>query len=156
MTTPQQQLFTDEDVISSYSDAQAVDDGMLVAIEKHDRCTHNLFAALVRDLPKGAQPPDRWPVSLMEWFSAGKGEKGDNQRALAAVKGMIGTHSPNARRIYDENIDGGILTLWIERKGDGAIIGLREQEADIQAVAVSVWLIPNEVGGITAMFPEDY
>lgn len=156
MTARQQQLFTDEDVISSYTDEQAIDDGMLVTIGKRDRCTHNLFAALVRDLPKGAQPPDRWPVSLLEWFGAGDGEKGDNMRALAALKGMIGTHGPNAHRIYEQNIDGGILTLWIDREGDGAIIGLREQETDVQTVAVRVWLIPNEVGGLTAMFPEDY
>jgi hypothetical protein len=138
------------DPISVYDDNDALGDGMIVAVSRRDRCTANLFHSLARSLPE--TPPNCWPVDLFGWIGAKDGE----DRAMAALKGLLGTWEREARRIHEENTEGGILTLWIDRNDEGRILGLTRDEAKLTAAGVRVWLIPNEVGGITAMFPEDY
>ena len=73
-------------------------------------------------------PPSNWAIPLMMWIG------GDVAKALAT--GLIENNRAAATRIYEENLDGGI---WTE-----------------ELHGATIWLIPNEVGGITAMFPEDY
>jgi hypothetical protein len=123
-------LFEGAEVISTYTDAQAVEDGFLVAVGNGNRVTAAAWAWLeeVAQEYGGGSPPANWPVSLLLWF-------GGNV-ALALAVGLIEVNAAAARRIYEENIGGGI---W-----NGEYLGK------------TVWLIPNELDGLTLMFPEDY
>jgi hypothetical protein len=59
-----------------------------------------------------------------------------HDRALFTSGRMIGQHALEAKRVYKENIGDGIFTfIELGRK---------------------MWIIPNEIGGLTLMFPEDY
>ena len=144
------------EVISTYTDAEAVDDGMLVPIEANDRATRPLWDCLVRGLPEDGQPPNRWPVALLQWFGSAGTDAHRDLRAKASLVGLLGSFGREARRIYDENIDGGILALWIDRKDDGPIVGLCSSEKELTETGVRIWILPNEIGGLTVMFPEDY
>ena len=124
--------FDDLEPISTYGDAQAVDDGALVAVSERDRVTCNAFGWMQDNIGNSDTPPNRWPVNLFPWCRA----KDAGARAVAAAQGLIGEEANTARRIYEGNIGGGIHT-W-EHSGK------------------TFWLIPNEVGGVTLMVPEDY
>lgn len=58
-------FFKPEDVISTYSDAQAVDDGVLVAVNAKDRVSRAAFEFLAAKTPMISRPPNKWPVDLM-------------------------------------------------------------------------------------------
>ena len=105
-------LFDDADVISVYTDSQALEDGVLVALSGPggvNRFTRAVFDHFTESL--GASPTTGAVINISPLMDA--------VRAMLAI-------NPN---------DG-----W--RVGDYA--GKR------------LWLIPNEVGGLTLMFPEDY
>lgn len=121
-------LFNDAEVVSRYTDSQAVDDGILVALKDGHRVTSNVWEWMASVADGREKPPDRWPVSLLLWFSG--------HQLLAMAVGLIEVNAANARRIYENNIDGGIWTEDHEGR--------------------TLWLIPNECGGLTLMFPEDY
>ena len=73
-----------------------------------------------------------------------------NRKALALTKALIGTHRHTARRVYEENTDGGIYKLFVVESGNTlASLGSVETKTVL-------WLLPNENDGITLMFPEDY
>lgn len=167
-------VFEETDVVSTYTDAQAVDDGVLVAINRADRVTRSVWHALTERAPKDSQPPNRWPVDMMGWFQAAKISKVEAQKliakhgldaqkefekaicerkALALAKGIISTHASQAKRTYDENLDGGIYKLFAALKTDGSFDHL--SAAAIEP-SLTLWLLPNENGGTTLMFPEDY
>jgi hypothetical protein len=155
--------FENAHVVSVYTDAQAVDDGVLVAINPRDRVTRAVWDYLTRTTPMTAKPPNRWPVDLMTWFRAPAGDSRDS-RALALAKGLIGTYQRQARKVYDENIGGGIFCLYALTKLD-QLAELSETEPNDEAHAVNnfegnetskLWLIPNENGGVTLLFPDDY
>ncbi len=143
-------LFDGAEVISVYTDADAVDDGVLVDIGGDNRVTTALWEWLVKHTPE--TPPDRWPVDLMRFVS------GD--RPLAMARGLILAHGDAARRIHEHNVGGGIWSeLAIVR--DGEIVGLATTPTETAAfkgddLASAIWLLPNEVGGLTLMFPGDY
>jgi hypothetical protein len=150
--------FDGVEVISSYSDSEAVEDGTLVAINPKDRVTRTVWEHLVQHAPKGSKPPDRWPVDMMTWFRAEAIKREDalkliaefgkeeaqkkfermiaDRKVLALSKGIVSTHTREANRVYEENVDGGIYKWTMFDK--------------------VAWLLPNENGGITLMFPEDY
>lgn len=136
------------EVISMYTDDMAVEDGILVPLNGQDRVTRACWEWMADKL--GDSPPDRWPVELMGYIGA---ESGDD-RALAAAKGLLGSWEKKARTVYEENIGGGIFTLWV-RESDEAIIGITDSEFG-DGEATRLWFIPNELGGMTLMFPEDY
>ena len=127
-------------VIYSYTDDDAVSDGVLVALDKRDRVTRPVFDWLADNTPLGAKPPDGWPVEMLGWFGAIGTEAERGAKAAALAKGLIGLHGRKAREIYEKNIGGGI---W---KADLAPSGAPR----------TLWLLPNELGGMTLMFPEDY
>ena len=144
-------------VISSYSDAQAVDDGVLVAISKRDRVTRNLWGWTVDRVPDGAKPPNRWPVPMLDWFGA----KDNATKARALWVGLIEQDRKRATEVYEQNIGGGIHTVEVftnppDTTGTIESIGGPNDAAALRQAHVSIWLMPNELGGITAMFPEDY
>ena len=164
-----------ENVISRYSDQNAVEDGILVAIGPKDRVTRTVWEYLAEKAPSGSKPPNCWPVEMMGWFQAEKisrqdahkllteygAERGQeklnqiiaDRKALALSKGLIGQHSRAAVRIYEENTDGGIFKIYglVDLQGK-----LFQLDAQPNGVFCTFWLLPNECGGVTLMFPEDY
>jgi hypothetical protein len=176
-------MFTEKDVISRYSDNDAVDDGVLVAIGARDRVTRTVWEALAERAPAGSKPPNRWPVDMMGWFQAEnikkpealaliakygaeEGQKKLNQiiadrKALALSKGIVSTHGRQAVKVYEENTDGGIYKLYATVGESGKFesletVTLTNGEGTSCNLLPPFWLLPNENGGITLMFPEDY
>jgi hypothetical protein len=171
-------MFNAEDVISTYTDAQACDDGVLVALNPKDRVTRTVWEWLAKKAPKSSKPPDRWPVELMGWFSATKISKTEaakliakhgqdaqrlferiiaDRKAAALSRGLITTNRQQAARIYSENIDGGIFKVLAQSKGDDLVNGELEGIAQFQSlIGTWLWILPNENDGMTLMFPDDY
>lgn len=144
------------EVISVYGDGQAVEDGMLVAIGAKDRVTRACFEWLAAKAPSGSRPPSRWPVEMMGWF---KGKTRD-AKAAALAGGLIGTHGRRAREVYEQNLGGGIFVTYA-LVGHGELLSLEAPLLEPSAkesdeLGRRLWLIPNELGGLTLMFPEDY
>jgi hypothetical protein len=171
-------MFKPEDVISTYTDAQACDDGVLVALNPKDRVTRTVWEWLVKKAPKTSKPPDRWPVEMMGWFRATAISKLEaakliakhgkdaqplferivaDRKAAALSRGLITTNRQRAAEIYNENIEGGILRIFVQIKGDdledGELEGITECGSLINT---TLWILPNENDGMTLMFPEDY
>lgn len=169
--------FQDAVIVSTYTDREAIEDGLLVAISHNDRVSRAVWEYFVENAPHGSKPPNCWPVDLMGWFRAevvkredalkliaehGKeeGQKKLNQiiadrKALALSKGLVGTHAKQATRVYDENIGGGIYNLFAFETG-GFISELSASDRTDGGPSRKLWLMPNENGGVTLMFPEDY
>ena len=167
--------FDGAEIVSTYTDAQAIEDGILVAINREDRVSRPCWEFLATKAPKGNQPPNCWPVDLMGWFRAeaikredalkliaelGKDEAQQkfermiaDRKALAMASALVRTHGKQAKKVYDENTDGGIYKLFAATDEAGVISELRSQPYGKHRV---LWLMPNENGGITLMFPEDY
>lgn len=123
--------FDGAEVISTYSDAQAIEDGILVAVNRQDRVSRAVWEFLVEHAPEGAQPPNCWPVEMLGWFQASKigkteaakliaelGAEGAqkkfermvaDRKALALTKGIISTHARQAVKVYEENTRRGDL-----------------------------------------------
>lgn len=168
------------EVISTYTDGQAVEDGFLVAINGRDRVSRPLYDWVVARAPE--KPPNCWPIDLMGFCSATRISKTDalkliakygkdeaqkhlnlviaDKKAVAMFRGLIDTRRDLARRVYDENIGGGILSLWPVTSGTSSdvIVHLADKDPGELKVmrARKIWLMPNELGGMTLMFPEDY
>lgn len=106
-------LFEGAEVISTYTDAQALDDGVLVDV-------------------RGVLPA-AWNVNRAT-------------RALwSAYTETIGGVMTNITRFVQA-----MKAAWSNaREDDGWRIGTAPD-------GQTVWFVPNEVGGMTAMFPEDY
>lgn len=140
------------EVISMYTDEQAQEDGILVPVGKDNRVTRTLWEFMAEKL--GDKPPNQWPVNLMGYVMA----KDGHDRALAASGALLDTWDHEARRIYDENIGGGIFTLWVDVTSEGiqGIYQERDRTKDEREPMTRLWFIPNELGGMTLMFPEDY
>jgi hypothetical protein len=138
------------EVISSYPDSQAVEDGILVPITEQDRVTRACWEWMADRL--GDSPPNGWPVELMGYIGAAKGAEGRDDRALAASKGLTEQHRRQATRVWEENIGGGVYKLYADTRGE-AIRGISGSDTTDD---VTLWIIPNELGGVTLMFPSDY
>jgi hypothetical protein len=100
------------ELIDSYTDAEALEDGFLVAIDRIpvNRVTRAVF--------------DHFTTPMDD--SAGVSAVTDVTRLMQAVEAM----------------------LKLEADGNGLRTGTFEGK--------KLWLIPNEVRGLTLMFPEDY
>ena len=124
-------------LIFKYTDEEALADGVLVEVDGRHRMTSAMFAWLSEEVNMGsAQPPDGWPVAMMEWFGASATA---GSRALALAKGIVARDATEARRVHEKNIHGGIFEI--------------ELELETKRTA---WLVPNELGGVTLMFSEGY
>jgi hypothetical protein len=125
------------DVIYSYSDEQAVEDGVLVRLT----------------------PVDRVTIAAWVWLEAQLAAANDNEvpddepRATAAA--WIAEHGTEARRVWDKNIGGGVYQLRTGYEGNTWRSFHTTDEAEYVDIT-HLWLIPNEVGGMTLMFPSDY
>ena len=98
--------------ISTYTDRDAIEDGILVPVNRTDRVTRPAFEFLAEHTPLGAKPPANWPVEVMNWFKPlrvtqeqalqmivehGKDgaqakleQMNRDRKALALAKGLIG------------------------------------------------------------------
>jgi len=145
-------------VVSTYTDGQAVDDGILVAVSDRDRVSRPLFDFLAEKLDD--TPPAGWPVDLMGYATARSKAKTLDEvglrRAVAASRGLIEQNRRAATSVYEENIGGGIWAGFVQlgQQGDREII-TGFDETDGPGGDRKVWLMPNECGGLTLMFPED-
>jgi hypothetical protein len=163
------------EVISSYTSQEAAEDGVLVPVTKQDAVTRSVWEYLAAKAPKTSKPPCNWPVEMMGWFSADSIKKEDalrmiaehgkdgaqekfsqmiaDNKALALARGLIGRDSRTAKRVYENNEGGGIHKVNVADTAT-EIVGLVERE--LPGGTRTLWLIPNELGGVTLMFPEDY
>lgn len=173
MNAQDEPLFQPEDVISVYSDADAVEDGVLVAVTKKDRVSRAAFEYLIQHALLTVEPPQNWPVELMGFIQADKVSKAEalkivaehgldaqkefekkvrSNRALALAKGIIGRDASTAKRVHEQNIGGGIYTLYPKvQDGKFTELGTRGSKESER-----FWIVPNEVGGVTLLLPEDY
>lgn len=166
-------LFSPDDVVSTYTDAEACDDGVLIALNATDRVMCTMVNYLTEKAPKSSQPPSCWPVEMMTWFRAASISKAEAQKlvakhgqeaqrlfeqivadrkALALCRGLISRDRQRAVRQYEQNTDGGIFKLYAI-ENNGQIAKLSESQ---EPNSTTLWFMPNENGGITLMFPEDY
>ena len=110
------------EVISSYTDAEAIDDGFLVELQPATAFRGLPINRMTRHLFDELEPFVEAEASL---FS------GDVSRALASI----------------------LMTKCTFARGDP---GNTREIGDIYTIPPKLWLVRNEVGGWTAMYPEDY
>jgi len=129
-----------------YGDGQAVEDGVLARITIKDRAT----AAVWRMVQ-----------------SAVEERPTDHGNTLAIIQSWIDANQERAHSVWDNNIDGGVLKLrkvpsTLEVEQTEMRLGYTEKDFRVIPVPVGearkddMWLIPNELGGVTLMFPSDY
>ncbi len=144
------------EVISQYGDQQALSDGVLVAVTDTDRCTRTLFEDLAQWLPDD-QPPNRWPIDLLTWC---RGKQDGPTRAMSACKGLCATS-----KLAVSQAEGSAVKRWFilaNREKDRLAVPVirtlieHEPTEDQQPSATTIWLLPNERGGVTMMYPSDY
>src|SRR5258708_4259968 len=158
--------------ISTYTDAEACDDGVLIALDAKDRVPRTVWEWLIEKMPTTSDPPNRWPIDLMGWCRASSIKQDEAQKLIikhgaeeaqklfvrivadrktaAMTRGLISVNRQQAERVYRDNTDGGIYKKYAVEK-NGRIESLTDVKTD-----KTLWLIPNENGDITLMFPEDY
>ena len=117
------------EVVYSYTDGQACEDGVLVPLTGNDRVTCAVFDTMA--------------------------EHSDPGTAYTFAKFWLSVHGNYARKVYDENIGGGV---WIGAlKNDKSLeIHCWQSGKDLPVGFSTVWILPNELGGMTLMFPSDY
>jgi len=135
-----------ENVAYAYTDEMALDDGVVVAVTRLDRVTGTVLTWLEQEIETWKSPARNWPVELLKYINADT----PLEKALAAIAGLMTVKAPEARKIYEQNIGGGI---WV-RFYDAQKKELTGHEQGVESVRL--WLMPNEMGGMTLMFPEDY
>ena len=145
-------LFGDAEIISSYTDADAINDGQIIAVNDRDRMTNGVFAFLSRaaaDLE--ARPPSCWPVPMLDWFRA----KNPDTKAVALAHGFITEN----RKAADVPPPADFFTAYFVTNADGQLTGYLKAVGDGVEGAnhKRVWLVPNdETRGLTLMFPSEY
>jgi hypothetical protein len=160
--------FAEFDVVSTYSDREAVEDGTLVPITTKDRVTRSVWEWIIPKCPN--TPPNCWPVSQTGYLTANIISRSDaakmiikygaaeaqekfqrkiaEDKTLAMSKGVLSTYHAQAQRAFNS---GGIFKLFV-RVEDGLITELSNESGD-----QTLWLLPNaNVDGLTLMFPSDY
>ena len=162
--------------ISTYTSQQAVEDGVLVAVSPRDTVTRTAWEWMVEHAPMDSQPPSCWPVDMMGWFRAGSISKQDalkmiakhgkeaqqkyeaqvrDNKALALSRGLIARDSRAAIRAEES---GNIFTVYARLKDVGAYVQqhiIASLDSEPTPNCQVLYLRPNELGGVTLMFPED-
>ena len=149
--------FEKEHVISEYGDEQAVEDGFLVAVSKRDRVTNTVFALFEHGVPLEAAPPSRCPVALLRWCGA----KNTATRAVLMCAGLIEQWRDRAHE-EDRKDDRRIFSGFVLHTEDdpaqirGFLPGIPHDLFPEKCTSAKVWFCPNELGGVTMMYPSDY
>jgi len=142
--------FEGAEVVSEYTDKQALEDGVLVALSTQNRTTCAVYGWLTKVTTKWEhKPPSNWPVEMLSFF----GSKTPEYRAVIMARSLLVYHDKAARRVYDENIGGGIWKAVYHDTGHRLAV---HAENDAPAGGTVLWILPNEIGGLTLMFPDDY
>jgi len=110
------------EVISTYTDKEALDDGTLVDLEERVSFRGFPVNRMTRHLFEDLAPCAEAEASLFN---------GDVNRALASI----------------------LETKCTWAQGDPGNTG---EIGDVYTIPPKLWLVRNEVGGWTAMYPEDY
>jgi hypothetical protein len=160
--------------ISVYTTEQAVEDGFLVAVTPRDVATRSVWEWLKEKTPMDSKPPDCWPVDMMGWFRAGGisqkaaakliaqhgleaqakyEEQVRHDKALALCRGLIGS---NSRQAIKAEESGQIFEIYADENAT-TILGIKSVPREDKHTPPYrvMYLRPNEVGGVTLMFPED-
>ena len=162
--------------ISVYTAQQAAEDGVLVPVSPRDAVTRTAWEWIVEHTPMDAEPPSCWPVDMMGWFRAGSISKQDalkmiakhgkeaqqkyeqqvrDNKTLALSRGLIARDSRAATRAEEA---GQIFTLYVRLKDIGAYVQqhiIASLDREPSPNCQTMYLRPNELGGVTLMFPED-
>lgn len=158
------------EVIHSYTAQQAVEDGVLVAVSPRDMVTCAVWTYLKEKVELGKNdPPHSWPIPLFKWLRIGtltqeqalkmiakSGLEAQQEfeyqirhdRALALSEGLMDRDRQQAQRAEDA---GGIYELHVDDAG-GVLRGLVNTGG---GTTRTLWMRPNDLGGMTLMFPED-
>lgn len=131
-------------VIYRYTDAEAIDDGVLVALSTTDRVTANAFNEIARVAEDQRDPPACWPVDLMGFIRARTGD----DRALAMVIGLVDT-----QRHMALGHAGRVARYAVH--GPHGYRELADVEPNDAATYQTLLLVANEVGGVTLMLTRD-
>ena len=113
------------EVVSRYTDEQAVDDGVLVSLSLKDRVTRAVWEFFCSIAPVDEKTQSEYIVNAAR-----------DSFARTESAHYLNLHGARAREVYEKNIGGGIFKLDYSNH--------------------IMWIIPNELGGLTLMFPEDY
>lgn len=133
------------DVISTYTDQEAVNDGVLVSLGSKDRVTSTVYHFLLARVSK--RVPLQWPLEPHA-KSAYEVISDPDMRVLMLCTALVRHYGPIAKKVYD---DGNLWHAYLDASG-----------SDINAIrpgtkeGLQLWIMPNELGGLTIMFPEDY
>lgn len=151
----EERVFDESDIISKYTDTDAIGDGQIIAVNERDRMTNGVFGFLSRaatDLD--ARPPSRWPVPMLDWFRA----KDPDTKAVALAHGFITEN----RKAADVPPPADFFTAYFVTDADGRLTGHANHPLSEDGRAAGshyrrVWLVPNdETRGLTLMFPSEY
>lgn len=132
------------DVIYEYTDEQAILDGVLVPFSRKDRVSQTILGELASLVP--AEPPANWPIDLMGWLRADDNEG----KAAAMLRGLLLSYRgrvlahPHHRVVLHALLHPGGVRELLER------VPTKDDVHVLQMI-----LAENELGGITAMLPED-
>lgn len=134
------------EVIYSYTDQDAVTDGVLVPVNAKDRVTRAVWDFISARVASN-RPPLRWPLSgsVKAMYPL---DTDADWRTCALCVGLLEHYSEPARLLYDND------TLW-HAKLEATATTL-DSISPGSKEALQVWILPNELGGLTLMFPEDY
>lgn len=129
-----QDIFGDDEPISTYTDAQALDDGVLVSLgltaapqfhgDPVNRITRTLLTAM---LPYLIDPKNPMGPTITDPEEMTRGHLIDLRRVIQAKLKY-------ARDTADAKSERGVHF----------------------ALPIDIWMVANETGGFTLMFPEDY
>lgn len=137
-------------VVVSYTDQDAVTGGVLIPPNDVDRITIAVWNFMCARAPENA--PYRWPFDSPTSEAMYPYLKRVESKVILLCRGITARYSLRAREIYENNEAGGIWYAALDHTDD-TILGLRPGATDGLS---RLWLLPNELGGVTLMFPEDY
>jgi hypothetical protein len=129
--------------IVAYTDQQAIADGDLVALDAVDRVSRAVWDFLTSHITSRTVPHN-WPMSNEQ---AAKYPYSLAKAKLLCV-GLIDKYREAAKILHDND------SQWfaaIDHTND-QILGLRPGVGGLS----NLWLTPNELGGMTLMFPSGY
>lgn len=129
--------------VVAYTDQQAIAEGELVALDAVDRVSRAVWDFLTNHITS-RNVPHNWPMSTEQAakypYSLAK--------AKLLCAGLINQYREAAKILKDND------SQWfaaLDHTND-QILGLRPGSAGM----ATLWLSPNELGGMTLMFPSDY
>lgn len=130
-------------IVYAYTDENAVQDGVLVPLSDTNRVTSAVFVHL-QDTATSKEVPRNWPLvghaQAMYPYTQHKPE----WRAYALAQALAEHYGVKAKEVWDAG------EVWAAAlDGD---LKLRPGSKDGE---YTLWLLPNELGGVTLMFPED-